>query len=151
MEDLGLGEAVENSRWGPNTYNPTWAGGVEQHTPLVRPDYVPGIGTADTQLLTSGRLQSSRAGREMKIMLRAEGLGAAGHQRGLSDLVDGVGRGTGSISLTGESTCKLGTLGGVVCAEAPWELRGPSPDFLILLLRGGGLGLPCFKQWPQMM
>lgn len=31
-EDSGLGEAVENSRREPNTYDPTWAGGLKAHT-----------------------------------------------------------------------------------------------------------------------
>lgn len=31
-EDSGLGEAVENSRRGPNTYDPTWAGGLTART-----------------------------------------------------------------------------------------------------------------------
>lgn len=49
-----------------------------------------------------------------------------------------MGAGNRALSLSaGESTCKLGTLGAWCVQRPPWELRGPSPDFLILLLRGG--------------
>lgn len=32
---------------------------------------------------------------------------------------------------------QTGDTGSVCVQRPPWELRGPSPDFLILLLRGG--------------